>query len=192
MSRIPPTPRHELDAEQQKVHDHFAAFTSRAYGANGEKFAYQDERGAFIGGFPLYVQHPRIALAHSQLAAAVNRIAVHERVRNIVTLAVAGHFRAATEMASQSKRYVKNGIMTASEAQALMAGNKPESLAGSSSAAYDVTVHVLSASRPLPDELWDSCVEALGEEAFFGLLHSLAFYAWLCVGVNALDVPVPA
>lgn len=104
MSRIPPTPRYELDPEQQKVHDHFAAFTSRAYGANGEKFTYQDERGAFIGGFPLYVQHPRIALAHSQLAVAVNHIVIPERVRNTVTLAVAGHFQAASEISSQGKR----------------------------------------------------------------------------------------
>lgn len=104
MSRIPPTPRHELDAEQQKVHDHFAAFTSRAYGANGETFTYQDDRGAFIGGFPLYVQHPRIAFAHNQLAVAINRIAIPERVRNMVTLAVAGHFQAASEMSSQGKR----------------------------------------------------------------------------------------
>lgn len=104
MSRIPPTPRHELDAEQQKVHDHFATFTSRAYGANGETFRYQDERGAFIGGFPLYVQHPRLAMAHSQLALATNRIAVPERIRNIVTLAVAGHLQAASEISSQGKR----------------------------------------------------------------------------------------
>lgn len=192
MSRIPPTPRHELDAEQQKVHDHFAAFTSRAYGANGETFTYQDERGAFIGGFPLYVQHPRIALAHNELAVAVFHLAAPERVRNMTTLAVAGHFQAASEMSSQSNRYVKKAIVTASEAQALMAGNKPESLEGPCSVALEVTSHLLSASGRLPDPLWDACVEALGEDAFFGLLHSLAFYAWLCVGVNALDVPVPA
>ncbi|KAF9694207.1 hypothetical protein EKO04_007706 [Ascochyta lentis] len=191
MSRIPPIPRHELDVEQQKVHDHFEEFTSRAYGANGDKFTYQNEHGAFIGGFPLYVQHPRIAFAHNQLAVAVNRIAVPEHIRNSVTLAVAGHFQAASEMSSQSKRYVKNGILTASEARALMAGNRPESLAGSCSAALEATAHLLSTPGPLPDALWDACVEAMGEEAFFGLLHSVAFYAWLCVGVNALDVPVP-
>ncbi|KAF2000835.1 hypothetical protein P154DRAFT_534288 [Amniculicola lignicola CBS 123094] len=191
MSRIPPTPRDELDAEQQKVHDHFAAFTSRAYGANGETFTYQDERGAFIGGFPLYVQHPRIAFAHNQLAVAISRIAIPERVRNIVTLAVAGRFQAASEMSSQGKRYAKKGILTAEEAHTLMTGNKPGSLAGACSVAYDVTAHLLSTPGPLPDDLWDACIQAVGEDAFFGLLHALAFYVWLCVGVNALDVPVP-
>lgn len=95
-------------------------------------------------------------------------------------------------VANPSGRYVKKGILAAEEAQALMAGNKPDALVGACSVAYDVTAHLLSTPGPLPDELWDECIEAVGEEAFFGLLHALAFYAWLCVGVNALDVPVPA
>lgn len=107
MSRIPPQPRHKLPSEAQKVHDHFAEFTARAYGANGQKFIYADHQDAFIGGFPLFVQHPQVAFAHNGIARSLSRMQqVPDRAKNTVTLAVAGYFRAASEIASQSNRYV--------------------------------------------------------------------------------------
>lgn len=73
----------------------------------------------------------------------------------------------------------------------MKAGKKPEGLSPAAATVYDASNHLVNKPGPLPQALYDTCVKELGKEATLTMTHYVAMYCYMCVLMNAMDVPLP-
>ena len=81
--------------------------------------------------------------------------------------------------------------LTHEQCAATKAGKKPEGLSSAAAASYDASYHLANKPGPLPKDLYDRCVQELGKEGTLLLTHYVAMYCYMCVLMNAMDVPLP-
>jgi 4-carboxymuconolactone decarboxylase len=82
-------------------------------------------------------------------------------------------------------------LLTKDLADAIAAGKKPDGLTADCALAYDVAKYLCGTPGPLPESLWDASVKAFGKDTTLALVTYVGFYAFVCIAVNACDVPAP-
>ena len=190
MSRLPAKPRNELEPEQQEIHDRFGTVAGAVFGPNGSQFIYEDSNGAFIGPVPFFAYQPEAGKACFASLTALGKLPVPPDARETALLAVGAHFQAGYETYSHIPQAVTAGL-TKQQAVELKDGGKPVDLNASCAIAYDVAKTLCSKPGPLSQQLWDKAMEVFGKNATIGLVHYIGFYCYICVGLNAIDAPVP-
>lgn len=192
MSRLPPRPRNQLTPEEQEVHDKFYNIAERAFGANGEQFIYkEDSNDALIGPFPFYIASPPAGNALHALLSAFAKLPLPADAREVVIMAVGGHFQAGYVTYSHVSQAIATGL-SREQVEVLRKGeSKPEGLNEKCDTAYDVTQHLLTHKGPLPQRLWDRSIEVLGRDGTVGLLHYAGLYSYVSMALNGMDAPVP-
>lgn len=204
MSRIPPVPRYQLSAAQQKTHD---ALVDIAEAGFGSKFTWEDDNDALVGPFPFFMQVPEVGEGLLKLIMLLGKLPLPKDAREVVILTFGAHFKvrsasqqgscadalnkAGYEVYSHEAVALADGILSKEIVEALKAGKKPPELNEGGSAAYDAAHYLASTPGPMPQELWDRCNAAFGHDGTVALVHYAGFYAYICVVLNACDTPVP-
>lgn len=191
MSRVPAKPRDELTPEQQEVSDKFYAISEKSFGPNGEKFIWKDDKDAVIGPFPFFIHAPAVGNIIHSLFAAFAKLPIPGDARETAIMTTGGHFQGGYETYSHIPQAVAAGL-SQEQAEVLSKGvKKPEGFNERCDAAYEVTRYLMTQRGPLPQELWDRSVKAIGQDGTVGLLHYIGFYSYVCVALNGVDAPVP-
>lgn len=190
MSRLPAKAHAELSIEQQEVNELFNGVANKAFGPNGEKFVYE-ENNALIGPFPFFLHFPEVGKKYMEVFSALGKLPLPADVRETTILTIGGHFKAGYETYSHVAEATKAGLLSESQANELKDGGKPSDLNEGCSAAYDAARHLVSTPGPLPQHLYDKCVENLGKDATVGMLWYASIYSQVCVALNGIDAPVP-
>ncbi|KAK4962470.1 hypothetical protein LTR10_000096 [Elasticomyces elasticus] len=190
MSRLPPLPRSELPPAQQQAHDDLTAFAMSAFGT---AFSYtRKEDDALLGPFPFYIQTPEIGLDTLGLLAKFSKLGgLSVEARETAVLAVGSVFQAGYELYAHERVALKATTLSQEQLECICSGGKPKDLGEDCQAAYDVATHLAKHPGPLPQELWDRSMKALGKEGTVALVHYVGFYAYICIVLNAIDEPVP-
>ncbi|KAF7194042.1 hypothetical protein HII31_04563 [Pseudocercospora fuligena] len=189
--RIPPRARDELSSEEQSVYDDFSKIAEYGFGKDGEKFRYKDDRGAFVGPYALFTAVPETGKLAMDLVYSLGKLKIPQDVKETAILACGGHFQAAYELYAHENVAEKAGVLTRSQIDAIKQDRKPADLNENCSLAYDIAKRLCSKPGPLPRSQWDESVKAFGKEGTLVLVHYIGFYAYLCIALNAVDVPVP-
>ncbi|EME47083.1 hypothetical protein DOTSEDRAFT_69151 [Dothistroma septosporum NZE10] len=190
-SRIPPRPREDLSEQEQKTYDEFTTIAEQGFGKNKEKFTYKDDRDAFVGPYALLTATPKVGKLAMELVYAIGELELPADVKETAILTCGGHFQAKYELYAHEAIATKSGVLTQQQVDAIKKDLRPGQLNENCSLAYDVTKRLCSRPGPLPQELWDSSIGAFGKEGTIALVHYVGFYAYLCIALNAVDVPVP-
>lgn len=192
-SRIPPRARDELNAKEQAEYDDFSRIAEHGFGKDGEKFRYKDDRGAFVGPYALLTAAPEVGKLAMELVYSIGRLSgLPPDAKETAILACGGHFQAAYELYAHENVAEKSGALTRAQIDTIKLDQKPTNLNAECSLAYDVAKRLCGTPGPLPQQLWDSSIEAYGKEGTIALVHLVGFYAYLSMALNAVDVPIPA
>ncbi len=191
MFRLQPKTRDEYPPEQQELVDQCHQFVGQAFGPNGEKFVYQDSRGALIGPFPFFLYDPNASQTFLDLIGGMVKLGLPPDARDTTILTVGARFQAAYELYSHTAGSVKAGVLSLEQAETLRTGNKPADLNERCSVAYDATCHLLNTPGPLPQNHWDKLIASFGRDGTIGFVHHVGFYSYVCVILNSIDAPVP-
>ena len=105
-------------------------------------------------------------------------------------MTVGGHYQGAYETYSHIPQGIDAGL-TKEQSEALARGERPADLNEACSVAYKISKYLVSTRGPLPKDLWEKAVKTLGLDPTIGLVHYAGFYSYVCVALNALDVPIP-
>lgn len=190
MSRFPPLPRDKLQPAQQEIHDESVAIAEKAFGLSGELFEWRDQQGALIGPYPFALAIPEPGRAILKQALHLGRLPLPADAKETAILACGARFGAGYELYAHGHAAEKAGL-SSEQIHALKAGRKPERLSEVSQVAFDVSTYLANKSGPLPDALFKKSVEVLGREGTIALVHYVGCYAYICIMLNAADVPVP-
>ncbi|KAI5357938.1 hypothetical protein Slin14017_G112990 [Septoria linicola] len=163
------------------------------FGKDGENFRYKTDDGAFVGPYALRTAAPEVGKLAMELVYSIGRLpGLPPDAKETAILACGGHFQAAYELYAHQNVAEKAGVLSAAQIESIKIDQKPKDLNENSSIAYDVVKRLCSTPGPLPDTLWHASVTAFGKEGTIALVHYVRFYAYLCIALNAVDVPIPA
>lgn len=190
-TRIPPRARDELSPKEQSEYDEFTNMAEQGFGKDGENFRYKDEKGALVGPFALLAATPDTGKIAIDLVSGLGKLSLPQDVKETAILACGGHFQAAYELYAHENVAAKAGVLSRGQIEAIKNDQKPTDLSQNCSLAYDIAKRLCSTPGPLPQTYWDRSVEAFGKEGTLALVHYVGFYAYLCIALNAVDVPVP-
>lgn len=191
-SRIPPRARQRLSAQEQADYDEFTAIAEYGFGKNKEKFVYKDaDTGAFVGPYSFFLAAPETGKLAMQLVYSIGRLPLPADVKETAILTCGGHFQAAYELYAHENVASKSQALSRQQIGAIQADRKPSDLNEGCALAYDVAKRLCGTPGPLPQDMWDGCIDMFGKEGTLALVHYIGFYAYLCIALNAADVPVP-
>ncbi len=146
--------------------------------------------GALLGPWSAWVRHPAVGRASTALVAAIAALdALPPRVREIVILAVGGHFGAAYELYAHCAVGAQAGL-DERQLAALAAGRKPDGLSDAEAVAYDCTAR-LARGGVLPGFLYEAARRHLGDDGTAQLIYLAGAYALISTVLNGYDVPAP-
>ena len=184
--RLPPLPPGDLDKTQRLFHDESVAFIKAAFSG----FRTQREDGALLGPWTVWLRHPAIGQAAQALVAAVAGLhALPKREHEIVILAVGAHFDAAYELYAHCAVAGQAGL-TDRQIAALVVGQKPDDLSDAEAIAFDCA-SVLARGGVLPGFLYAAAEKHFGAKGVAQLTYLAGTYAFVCIMLNAYDVPAP-
>jgi 4-carboxymuconolactone decarboxylase len=169
--RAKPLLPEEMSPEVRTVHDGVISLVTRSQGP----VPMVNEQGALIGPFPPMLRFPQFGIP------ALNF------VRSLDILTVGAAFNCRFELYAHKIMAAHFGFSQASVA-ALASGTRPADLAPEESIAYEVA-DVLAKGTSLPDELYHTALEVLGEETTAELIFLISAYAMLAMVLNGFDVP---
>lgn len=152
-------------------------------------FTTQDENGALIGPFPVLLRFPHLARPLLDWFTT-NGAVLPPRVREVAILTTGSRYGAAYELYSHGRIASAIGMQDTVVA-ALVAGQRPCGLPWEEEVAHDVAA-ALYAGSPLPGALYRAAVDCFGEAGTAELVFLIAQYAYICLVLNAYDVPLPA
>lgn len=148
--------------------------------------------GGLVGPFPFFAAAPKAG--HDFMATLPNLAQIPglpDDAREIAILVVGARYKAAYELYAHINVATKKLGMSAEDVEALARGERPQRLNEACSVTFDAATYLVGTPGPLPQELWDRCVRALGKEGTVKLVHYVGAYAYTCIILNAMDAPVP-
>lgn len=190
MSRLLPQAKDELSVAQRHAYDELSSISAQAFGPSGSKFAYKDNDGRFIGPYPFFLAAPEPGLSAMRHALMLGKLPLPPDAKETAILTCGAHFKAAYELYAH-ENVAKSTTLSERQIQSIKDNEKPSDLNKQCSIAFDVSHYLSNKAGPLPQDLWDRSDEALGRDGTVALIHYVGFYAYLCIALNATDVPVP-
>jgi len=190
MSRLPPQTRDELSSSQQDAHDELSSISQQAFGPSGSKFFYKDDDGRFIGPYPFFLAAPEPGLSAMRHALMLGKLPLPPDAKETAILTCGAHFKAPYELYAH-ENVAKTTTLSEQQIESIKGDNKPADLNDQCSIAFDVSQYLCNKPGRLPQDLWDRSVQTLGRDGTVALIHYVGFYAYLCIALNAADVPVP-
>ena len=193
-NRLPPIVRDEVGPGAQPVYDRFAKLADDMFGdpQNAPFILKRSSDGALVGPFPFFFEQHE---AGEHVLGVVGKLAMIPNfppdAKEVVILAVGAHFKAAYELYAHTNVATKKVGMSKDVVDKIARGEKPDGLSEQNSIAYDTAHYLVSTPGPLPQELWDKCMDVFGKEATIGLIHYVGSYAHTCIILNAMDAAVP-
>ncbi|MEU6404007.1 carboxymuconolactone decarboxylase family protein [Streptomyces sp. NPDC046985] len=182
--RLSPVSPTAMTDEQRKLYDDIKAGIGVSYAHSRTENA----QGALIGPFPAWLHDPDLGTAAWGLNRALSTSpTVPAGPREVATLVVGAHFRAAFEVGSH-RRLGRQAGLSEEAVDALASGRRPDGLTDEERCAGDVA-EALCAGGELPGPLYGRTVELFGERGTIELVHLCGFYALTCMILNAFDVP---
>ncbi|KAK5118652.1 hypothetical protein LTR85_008117 [Meristemomyces frigidus] len=189
MSRVPPVTRDTLPPHQSDGYDELDQIASKAF---GDKFTWKRKDGALVGPFPAFIAAPEAGVGMLQYLGKLATIpGLPAEAKETAILSTGAHFKAAYELYAHGNIAVKTTDLPQEQVEQICDGKKPEGLNEACSTAYDVAKYLSGTPGPLPQEMWDRSVKALGRDGTLGLAHYVGMYAYTCIILNAMDAPVP-
>lgn len=126
-----------------------------------------------------------------QLVYAIGELPLPADVKETAILACGGHFQAEYELYAHEAVATKAVVLSQGQIDVIKRDQKPDDLNENCSLAYDIAKRLCSRPGPLPQEYWNRSVKAFAKDGTIALVHFIGFYAYLCIALNAVDVPVP-
>ncbi|WP_404478101.1 carboxymuconolactone decarboxylase family protein [Novosphingobium sp. BL-52-GroH] len=170
MTRFPPIPDADLDEDQQRM----------------------SERATHTGPYPAFLRAPRLweALQHVRVYLAKESV-LDARLREVIILATARHWRCTSAFASHRGLAIKAGLDEA--LVTALAANETE-LAGLDSRedAALLLVRTLLAQGGVDDSQHAAALELLGERALVELVGLTGFFTTICLTINLAGVHAEA
>lgn len=190
MSRLPPQTRDELSNQQQDAYDELSSISELAFGPSGSKFSYKDDDGRFIGPFPFFLAAPEPGLSAMRHALMLGKLPLPPDAKETAILTCGAHFKAAYELYAH-ENVAKTTTLSEKQIESIKRDEKPDGLNEQCSTAFDVGQYLCKKPGSLPQGLWYRSVRVLGRDGTVALIHYVGFYAYLCIALNAIGVPVP-
>ncbi|MCJ1245433.1 hypothetical protein MMC30_002637 [Trapelia coarctata] len=189
MSRFPPIPLVDLTPEQKQAHDEIDSGLVKMLGSS---FTQKDSRGALIGPFAPILYTPSVASAFVALPRAVHALTgpVSPLSCELAILATGSVHGARYELYAHS-RIASTLKLSPSQIAAACSGVAPEGLSEDEALAYEFGLKLAGSKGPLEAGIWERAVGRWGREGVAVLMQRVATYTYVCVVLNAGDVPVP-
>jgi 4-carboxymuconolactone decarboxylase len=193
MSRYPPTHSSELPEEYKPYAERLEKRICTKFGPNGELMTYQDSKGALLGPFPALIASKEVGETFLSIVQKLTTLqSIPADAKEIAILVAGARFQAQFELYAHRNIATKRAGLTREQVDSIVAGRKPEGLDDACGIVYDVSYHLANDPGPLPQELYDACVQVLGKEGTLVVIHNTAFYCYVSVVLNAVDAPMPA
>lgn len=112
------------------------------------------------------------------------------RVKELVILAVGGHFDAAYENYAHARLAKLIGLRTDQIVDAL-AGREAQDLDGAEVAAFRLALAMVGGKGPVSDEVWAKVREHFGREESAALIFLVSSYAYIAMVLNAAGSAAP-
>lgn len=144
-----------------------------------------------IGPFNAMLRSPLISKAVMEVTATEGKeTSLSEKVRQIVILTVGASWQAAYELYAHTAVARQAGFDEAT-IQALVAGQKPASLAHDESVAYDF-VHQLTTTHQIDTPLYEQAIVTFGEKGVVDMIYLAGQYMTISGLLNTFAVPAPS
>lgn len=184
--RLPPIDPADMTPEQRGLYDDMRAGIAASYAG----VQTEDGRGALVGPFNPWLHAEDIGKA----IWALNRVlaapsSLPDQSREVATLVVGAHFRAAYEVGSH-RILARGSGLTGETIKAIIAGRRPIELTEVERCAHDMA-SVLCGGGVVPVSLYALALRLFGARGTSELVHLCGFYALTCMTLNAFDVPGP-
>ena len=191
--RLPPVNREDLSVSEQKSFDGLASTAGALFGPSEKSpFVYKRSDGAFVGPFPLCLAAPEAGEYLVGLYGTIAKIpGLPADAKEIAILTVGARYKAEYELYAHVNVATKKVGMSKGVVDAVARGEKPEGMNEGCNVAFDTAAYLASTPGPLPQELWERCMEVFGKEGTVALVHYAGSYAYTCIILNAMDCPVP-
>lgn len=174
MSRLPPIDREAMTPAQSEVYNRIAT------GA----------RGGVRGPFLALLHSPGLAARIEQLGVYVRfQCAVPERLRELAILTVATHWRCDYEWYAHAPIAAQQGFSESILTQ-LGRGEAPTFEEPNDALVYAYCTTLLREGR-VPDALYNSTRDALGQQVIVDLTGLVGYYTLLALTLNAHQVAAP-
>lgn len=192
MSRFPPIHPDSLTPEQKARHEETSQMTESLFGdPSTSKFLYKDSTGAFIGPFAPLLYTPSLMEPWVKLNVALSKLSTLPAAASEVAILATGSVYQAKYELYAHELVAEATYLSAGQIAQVSKGVKPEGLDRECEVAFDVALKLARGGGPLDEELWTRAVEALGRDGVAALMHYVGMYAYVCIVLNAADVPIP-
>ena len=105
-------------------------------------------------------------------------------------LVVGAHCGAKYELYAPTALGLSAGL-SATQIEKIIEHSIPKGLKVEESMAFEVAFALVREAGPLCTEWWQKAVEVFGVTGTLALSHFVAFYAYLCILLNAFDAKMP-
>lgn len=193
-NRLPPIQRDQVGEKAQPIFDNFSRLADSMFGdpADAPFILKRPSDGALVGPFPFFFEQHE---AGEHVLGVFDKLGMipflPADAKEVAILVVGARYKAAYELYAHTNIATKKVGMSKDVVEAIADGQKPDGLNEQCSLAYDTAHYLASTPGPLPQELWDKCINTFGKEATIGLVHYVGAYAYTCIILNAMDAPVP-
>lgn len=193
-TRTPPIPPSAMTPEQKAAYKEALTISSRGFGASGEIFIWaREEDGALLGPFHPFIYHPQTMQPFVGLNAAAASIpGLSQQAREVAILTVGHRFASTYELYAHRRIAASEPVnFSPEQIRELGEGRMATGLDEQCQVAFEVARELCGTPGPLKEELWHKSVKILGRDGALALMHYVAFYAYLAIMLNAVDVPAP-
>lgn len=173
------------------MHDLYGKASKNVFGQAGGSFVFQEADGSYNGPLPFFAYLPSAGRSLFAQMSAIGKLPIPPDAREVAILTTGAHFKAGYETYSHIPQAVHLAGLSQEQAEALAVGKKPEGLSKEGDVTWDMASYLVSTPGPLPQGIWERAVGVLGKEIVVGLLHYIGFYAYVSIGLNAVDAAVP-
>lgn len=173
------------------MHDLYGKATKTVFGEAGGSFVFEEADGSYNGPLPFFAYIPSAGRSLFAQMSAIGKLPIPPDAREVAILTTGAHFKAGYETYSHIPQAVHLAGLSQQQAEELAVGKKPQGLSAEGNATYDMANYLVNTPGPLPQAIWDQAVKVLGKETVVGLLHYIGFYAYVSIGLNAVDAAVP-
>lgn len=177
-----------LKSDQKKLYSHLQDTMVPWAKKSGFQATTFDDR--LIGPFNAMLRSPLISKAIMGVTSAEGEhTSLSEKVRQVIILTVGAVWRASYELYAHTAVGKKAGLDQPT-IQALVAGQKPASLAQAESVAYDFTRR-LSVEHQIDAELYEQAIVTFGETGVVDMIYLAGQYMTISGLLNTFAVPAP-
>jgi 4-carboxymuconolactone decarboxylase len=187
--RLPLLSPDQLNSDQKKLYDQLQDTMVPWAKQSGFQSDTYDDR--LIGPFNAMLRSPAISKAVMGVTSAEGKeTSLSEKVRQVVILTVGAAWQAAYELYAHAAVAAKAGFDEAT-IRALVAGQKPASLAPEESVAYDFTQR-LTTRHQIEAALYEQAIVTFGEKGVVDLIYLAGQYMTISGLLNTFAVPAPS